>query len=750
MSGKIFCSLEFWKSAIMTLPDASFFELMRSVFGNIKTPFNKHRLMGDLVAFLSGDEIQKIMAAYIDEYDAKIIAAVALLGNPFPGEMESFFSGEINYAELHGILLNLEERFILFRFTGEGSSRLALNPVLEPILSPLISDRNLLFPSFPPDAAPASVPGASAAGVQVSFLDDRVLAGLFSFVSGGSVFFKAEGGFRKRTIDLGKKAFPGLEPEMLIGGLLALGLFRIDGDRLFPDYRRFSDFGMLTPRERMEYCAAGICYYCAEARSPGAVSSYLCRNRIRDLSVFIHRFLDLLDPSRLYPFKSLRRFAAVLSREQGTLKQDAGRNGFDEGLMIGVLEKTGLLEPASPEYWRPGSPASDIARNEKGRPDAAAPHAADRAAAPVIAPDTSLSFIVYPEITYEDALGLAAVLNVREAGAAVRFELTRESAVRGFDRGISAGDMIELLRRLSGGRIDETLIWTLKDWEKRYGEVSFYRGLVLRLSEERRYLAETDPLAGLIRETLAPGFYLLPEKAGEEAAEALRKAGVDIIARYGENAAEGRPRTAGETEEQPGGKEKPAREFAGSSAFPPLSSPPSTLSLNALPPAAASPQAPVSPPALQPLPRPGGTLDPDSIKKGLHSVLEKMRLDKAGRDELAARVERRLVLTESQLKNASVRYEKLEARGLDFVGKALIVKQAIAMKSPLEVIWAQPGKDADRLFGIPLSLEKEGGESILVINPLTAGGSGEGNARIPLGKISLLRRIKKSIFENSS
>ena len=56
-----------WKSALMTLPDNSFFELLRSVFGNIKTPFNKQRLMEDLFNLLSRDEIRKTIAAYIDE-----------------------------------------------------------------------------------------------------------------------------------------------------------------------------------------------------------------------------------------------------------------------------------------------------------------------------------------------------------------------------------------------------------------------------------------------------------------------------------------------------------------------------------------------------------------------------------------------------------------------------------------------------------------------------------------------------------
>jgi len=132
-----------------------------------------------------------------------------------------------------------------------------------------------------------------------------------------------------------------------------------------------------------------------------------------------------------------------------------------------------------------------------------------------------------------------------------------------------------------------------------------------------------------------------------------------------------------------------------------------------------------------------------------HSILEQMRLGGEARDELTARIDRRLVLCESQLKDAVVRYEKLEARGLDYVGKALIAKQAIAMQTPVEIIW--PGKQKqERIVGIPKALEKAGSESVLVIDPLgeddTIRVPGD-TIRVPLGKISLLRRIKKSIFE---
>jgi hypothetical protein len=131
-----------------------------------------------------------------------------------------------------------------------------------------------------------------------------------------------------------------------------------------------------------------------------------------------------------------------------------------------------------------------------------------------------------------------------------------------------------------------------------------------------------------------------------------------------------------------------------------------------------------------------------TLIEGFHSILKGMRLAEEERDELTARINRRLVLCESQLKGAIVRYEKLEARGLDYAGKALIAKQAVALQSPVEITW--PGRQKQEyVFGIPKALEKADGETILVIVPY----DGEDEIRLPLGKISLLRRIKKSIFE---
>ncbi|MDR1278653.1 MAG: helicase-associated domain-containing protein [Treponema sp.] len=723
MKKSIFRSPDFWRSAILKLPDNSFFELLRSIFGSVKTPFNKQRLMADLTALLSREEIQKNIFDYIDQTDARIIAAVALLEEPFPGELESFFAGDLSYAVLHDILLNLEERFILYRFREEGQNRLALNPVLEPVLAPFINDMSLLFPSVPPVSAeelagqllpktPEARSAASAPALK-PVADDRLIGGILSFVSGEGLFFKNEGGIRKKILDAGARIFPGSDLESLTGGLLLLGLLREEGDGFIPDEQRLASFAELSSRERMEYWAAGIYCFQNEKGAFEAAAGYLFRNRVFSLAALIHRLAALIKPDRWYLQETLKRYGIILEREARGIRREGVEEGVFFDKLTGVMETLGLLVSPAPGYWTAGSLVH-------GGTEAGSDGAAVQGAglSPLLAMDSPFSCILHPGIAFADILKLASFLIVREAGVVVRFELTRESAVRGFDRGLKAAEMIENFERLSRSRIDENLDWSLKDWEKRYGQVNLRRGLVLTLSEDRRYLAEAEPVADLIQETLGPGVYLLSGSGPEAAEEALRKAGVDIISRQ-----------AGWT--APGGR------YGGRNAF-------SSLENTGFFPGyqeqglgrEKAPEA--SPPAAGSVFGPQG----EALKKQFHAALENMSLSKEERDELASRINRRQILGSSQLNGASVRYEKLEARLLDYVGKAAIAKQAISSKSLVEITWSHPQKGLIQATGIPTALEKTGGESVLVLNPL----SPEEPLRVPLGKISLLRRIKKSIF----
>jgi hypothetical protein len=365
------------------------------------------------------------------------------------------------------------------------------------------------------------------------------------------------------------------------------------------------------------------------------------------------------------------------------------------------MEKTGLLEKKEGCWIRPASASS---------------HCEPEETKPVIVMDAAFSFVLYPEVSFADAMALGTFCSVKDNDeTTVRFEITRSSIVRGFDQNMKADEMIAILERLSLNRLDSNLPWTLKEWESRYTGVSLHQGIILSLEEDRRYLADAGPVSRMIQKTLAPGVYLLSAEEKSEAAKVLLRAGVDIVA-------------------QPPIGFEAARDGFSRNTFTHLGSQKSADSVIPMSKESSSKKE-KKPPE-----------NAESIKQNFRKTLEKMKLNKQERDELLARIERRIVLSNAQLDGASLRYEKLEARGLDYSGKLTIAKQAIETGSLLEVSW--PGQDGElnRTAGIPEALEKKEGDSILV---LRSGGNSENNTRvfrIPLGKISLLRRVKKSIF----
>jgi hypothetical protein len=720
---------------------------MRSVFGNIKTPFNKQRLLDELYVLLSREDIRGTIGDYIDGEDRRLITAIALLDEPGQEDLETFFAREYSYMDFHGRLLNLEERLILYRFKEEGIYRLALNPVLEPVLLPLIEDRGLLFPSVSgsslegalADASGGAVPGDAAfdavsGTAPCPASEPRLLAALCAFAGAEEELFK-EGGLKKKALEDGKRIFPGLDLEGALSVLGALRLFDPQGMGMRRNEANLRAFAALPVRARCEYWAAGLLLSRRPDQFPGGggrndanggragesngTGTFYFRGQLCSAALFIHRFLKLLEPGRIYPPLTLGRFITLLRREGAARGMEhinpfippAGQ-GFT-GFFLGILREADLLD-LSPQGWGPS-----LVSAGEGEPEGSEK--------PVIAMDSASSIILYPEISCIDALVLSDFCSVLETGvASVRFGLSREAAVRGFDRGMSAAAMSELLSRLSGNRLEGNLLWTLKDWEARYAEISLHEGIVLTLSEDRRYLAETGPLSAMISRTLAPGVYLLSAEEKQEVLALLRKTGAGIIAQPAS------PRTEGVFNPFPvlngGGLDGilgPRRGGSGGAGEG----------------NAAEDQAGASGAEEE---SPG-----ERAKARMRKRLLQMDLPRNERDELAARIERRLVLSESQLEGAEIKYEKLEARGLDYAGKALIAKQALSAGSLLEVFWPDPQGGSGKILGTPEALEKKGGESLLVIRPLGEGDEKRregGSVKIPIGKISLLRRVKQSIF----
>ncbi|MCL2721935.1 MAG: hypothetical protein FWD47_11435 [Treponema sp.] len=741
MKADVFRHIDFWKSTLMTMADNLFFELIRSVFGKIKTPFNKQQLLNDLESFLLNYDIQKTIGAYIDNTDKKIIAAVAVLNEPSFEQLEIFFAGEIGFVQLQDFIVNLEERFILYRFSEDRpnilktislytnntkvKTCLALNPVLKSVLEPITRETSVLFPAEIDEKTILKVQAEKPiTKTNLAIINDLIFAAFYSFSCSFESFFVPEGIIRKRVKQEGKTIFPDIDLEKTYGTLQILGLFYINGEKCVPDKKYFDDFILLSPLERMEYYAGALLVY-SELNTPLEILPPLYKNKVKEIVNFIHCFIQSInsitglqdqkeDTSR-FPVKTLGRMVEVLKTQPG-LSIEIKNDSF-----LSALEETGLIETTDDNLYRLCAAAyvPDVQDTQS---------VSGTQSTPVIAIDSASSILVYPEINFKDAIKLASILNISKTDSVIgskiiRFELNKSSVVRSFNSNINAEEIIDFFKKLlgEGSDLNETIIWNLKDWEKRHTEVSLKKGIVLSLSQEHQYLTETKPFTELITETLAPGLYLLNEDSFDEADEALRDAGIDIIA-YPAS--------------QPKRKEKKEPSYSlPASPVNHFSSPSSSFVIKAITKTGGKKEK-------------GLKDDSTALTEKFHNMLEKMPLNETEKSELSARIERRLVLSESQLKDANVRYEKLTARNMDYAGKQSIARQAINSSSPVEIIWKNKGEE-QKVFGIPRVLEKDGNDLILVVNLTNENPNAKNtnNLRVPLAKMSLLRRIKKSIFE---
>lgn len=472
LSTGAFRSIEQWKTAIVTLPDAHFFDLIRSILGNIKSPFNKQRLLDDLAAFLSNKNIQKTIAAYIDEDDHKMIAAISVLNEPDRRELAAFFSGEYSYTKIASLVINLEERLIVYGIKESG--RLSLNPMLKKILLPFAVDTKILFPYI---KAVDTTPPASV-------FDDLYLASLITLIAPEKHTVRGDGALRKNLSQKIQKIFPmkGLGVDVFAAALHSLGL--LTEDPFNYSGQKLRDFARLTESERFVYCAAGFYISLTEDAEKSPLPQ---KNRIQYIASIAASLLDSLDRDKIYPVSTLRRLFDIKQNIQADGRSIGGATEANKPLKSAVLldamEKTGLFVKAADGYRKQiGCSGNNTASTGD-------------AGVPVIAFNSLFSFVLLPEITFLDIISLAPFCEVADANRPVQFKLTKISVVRGFNNGISGKTMFEILKKFSAARIDAGLEAIFDDWEKKHSEVVIIEGIGIVLSEGRRYIAETEPLA---------------------------------------------------------------------------------------------------------------------------------------------------------------------------------------------------------------------------------------------------------------
>ncbi len=555
--------------------------------------------------------------------------------------------------------------------------------LLNPLLeSTLLSSAVHPASIFPPAARSDSPPPEP-------WISDLLVVSVLTYFAEERSLLKNDGGIKKRYIDELENLFPllfeeepcGLRLHLLIEVLANSGLLK----------QTESGFTAFPPAaEELDGPdrAGRRLKLAAKAIPPKLAGRYEGERILKAL-------LKLFESEFLYSLSTVEKAIRGICLRNGwplTNPEEIARRICSSGALAAAVPSAGGI-PAGTPLYRKSSPAA-AAEADTGR------------AKIVLQPTFAVT--VKPEITLSEGVLLVRTATVKRYDRYSEFEITKESFIRGLKSGLSSDEIAARLGELAGTQVPQNLVFTFSTWEKEYRSISLYRGIVLAADEERRHLIEHNPkIRRYIRRDLGPGLYLLSEAEREGWEEALLDAGVTPL---------------------------PAVQD-----FSPRK--PRLPSLSTLFPAEErdEPVLPKTPAARPPEFTGGGSLLDELIER-----VESMEISDEEREELEARVRKRLILFEEQLIPGVVRAgDKAEAKGVDFIGKVRLIEQTVQSKSDLlEVIVRGARGEPKRYLMKPRSIDRSGSELKLIGNILP----GEKEMTLQIRKLSLVRRLKSSLY----
>jgi len=696
-----------WKSAFLTLPDAAFFDILRNYLGDVKSPFNKHNLLEGMEAFLRRPDTRRSILALVDERDARLLTAVYLLDAPTHEELHRFFDGELGYLDLHHHLLNLQDRLLVYADRSGGDEEILLNPLLEEDLLASAVDASLLVRSR--KAEPTDLPRP--------WISDSLLIALLSVLLEEGDFLKSDGGIRKKTETEIRKRLPILFPDeegtrfgLLFSALRTAGLLRRGEGGHGIDLDAWRDFAALDELARS--CLLVRC-----SRESDVLKAW------REAE-FLAGFLPTLAKDRAYGKDALVKLARLVAHRAApdlVVRED----------WIDALEAWDAVARTEDGSWLPNP---RFPSRNRGASDEAG-----------IILQPNFDIAAKPDLSLREGLVLAAAAHLRRYDTLSQYELSKESFAQALSLGFHGREVSRELERLSAHATPQNVSFSLDVWEREYGSLALFEGVVIAADEDRMHLIEhLEELRKFIRLRLAPGIYLTDRSSLPECRRILKAAGIDLFppVRRSEEFAPG-----GGFPDSVGGTDEGGRELQQTLFDPPepVHTEPARPRGSILHPRGFSPMKPAGGPGVRERNDPEGRDDAErfigaeKLMKELERLLDEAAFPEDQDREIRERIRKKLVLVREQLRPDSGRKEKSEAKGLDYVGKVLVIEQTLKNPSNyLEIILRAQDGAPTRVFARPRELKKTGTDLILVAATIPE----DRPLEIPVKKISLVRRLR--------
>jgi hypothetical protein len=672
-----------WKAAFLTLPDEAFFDILRNYLGEFKTPYNKHDLLENLRQFLLKKETRRRIIGLVDENDARLLTAISVLDSPAPDALYRLFEGEISYLDLHYRLLNLQDRLLIYSDKARGAEEIVFTPFLEEEIRDFALDPGLLL----------SREAVRGTKIPPPWPGDTLLLAFFSCVLEDGDMLKTDGSLKKKAENFLKEKIPplfeagGSRVPLLTGALQTLKMIRRK-DLLEIDLEAWKEFAAFAPRFRLCLLAAAAFY-----------DDFL---EVWKEAQWLSSFLAYLETGTAYSATSLIRLGRLVSPAAQASGRDASwlEKLAAFSILVPHKENAFILHPlfSSPEQAAEESP-------------------------PVIA-QPNFDIGVFSHLRLGEGLVLAAACRPVRYDVYSRYELSKTSFARALALGFDGETVERGLTALCGGKLPQNVVFSLNAWEHEYASIAFLEGVVITAQEDRRHLLEHHrEFQKFVALTPAPGVYVIARKDFSSCLRILRGAGIEILPRL--RKAEDLPRPENSSPALLSG-------WGGRGIVFPGTFQPPVLRFPLLKKTAAEGQgkARQKPP-------------PPDIDRELFDALAQAKLPEDLAGEVRQRIKRKLIIFPNQIQPELIRGERTEAKGLNYVGKTLVIDQALESKNDyLEIVVRTSSGAPSRMLVRPKVLRRSGADLILEGENLPGGKS----VTIPVKKISLVRRLRGALL----
>lgn len=699
-----------WRESFLFLEENHFFEIMKMYLGEIKTPYNKQKLIANLEGFLHKKENLVAIKSFLSDDELEIISAVVFIPDVTEEKLSSFFKNTFTYSFLYEKLLNLEERLILFKTKNENSSQgdsfvIKFNPLLEDILFDLININRLLPQiEFTKTENPTNR------------IKPELISCFISYILENPNIAKQDGTLKKYSLQNIPVLFGDEKEkiEILYKAFLNLGILKETGHGAEVDWSKFSDFLNLSFAEQTVYITISSCSHLS--RESLRLHSQIFVDTVKNLSDRVFT-LDLFlrtgflvsaasfDSSSESSFKT-SRFAKIIQEGRLRLSEHnsdavtvstsgALERMFEAAVSLGIIYISGTTKDGSKDSETVYSVSDFLA----------APEQCSENLSGMLRIDSSLAVSLMPGFALRDIVPLSKFMSLKKYDKVSEFLISRQSIMRGFDIGLSAKEILQILTERTLYEIPETLKVQIEEWNSSYSSASFYKGFVLKVDGKAALAAQHNSvLSPHIHTVIAPGIFLLDVNDDAEAVSLIKKSGLDFIGKI--KSVKEENRTAGFFNLKLNGKKN-----FGCSGF----ETPSEI-----------------------IPK----KDSAEIEKELFLKLEQMELDESQKENLELRIEHKVIVNPAQLNSSILRLEKSNANAMDYAGKIYVFEQALANEEKIELRFAKDSKKELSVFGKPVGIRKQSDDVFVQLLLVPENVVKE----FSLGKAQFIKRIKKTIY----